>query len=186
LQDLFLFCFEILRRPQSVFKVQETEIGSLLTDFLVPNGFPTFIKRRLPTVPPRSLGGALLCPLCCDLLITQRRKAAKVLELSQFLPGAREYRVGCFRHHNDLVLLNHSADSGCTLCKRLRDWVRTIHSDNTGPHFFPFAIRASLWNTEVKDQFKLIFSIARYQQPYELTNGNGLHLLELQMFPKGD
>jgi hypothetical protein len=186
LRDFFWFCLRTLRDPRSLLKLHETDRGSLLVDFYVPNGFPTFIKRQLQTVPPQLLGDVLLCTVCHDLLTTQRRKAGIGLRFSQSLPGIDEFRAGCFRHHNDLVLLDRSANSGCKLCTQLLDWVSSIRSANDGPAFYPFAIRASLWNTEVQDQFKLVFSLTRHQKPHELTNSNGFYLLELEIFPKGD
>jgi hypothetical protein len=147
-----------------------------LCDVFLPNGLPKFLRRRLSSPPPQLFGEAMLCLVC-----------RKIFEVHKHEPYFL-YSWTSYRHQDDLSLLERSAGSGCDICARLYEWVKSIENgpdwcDSLGVRFpWGFTIRSHLSKSVVDNHFELDFTIPRYDINSSDWN-NHWHTLSLIIVP---
>jgi hypothetical protein len=151
-------------------------ILNVFCDILLPNGLPKHLRRRLSIKPPQIFGEAMLCSMCHKIFTSHNH------ETKTFISRAS------YRHQDDLVLLERSANSGCDICRRLYEWVSSIENGPDWSDYFGvnapwgFTIRSRLSKRDKDNHFILEFTILRWEF-WDMTNDNMFHTLILKIVP---
>ena len=151
---------------------------NIFCEMFVPNGLPKFVRRRLPVVLPELCGEAMLCSMCRKIFEGHKHESSTFSSWT------------AYRHQDDLSLLEISANSGCDICVRLYEWMRSIPkgpawSDYYGsPVPWGFTIRSHLSKTVAENNFELNFTIFRWEGT-NYSEDKFFHALRLKIIPAG-